>query len=66
MSVRVVNAYVLEIPEFQLPADPDPPVSGTGTIEQTLTGKAVLPAGSTSEYQFRCRYSEYSKVRVFN
>ena len=56
----------LEIPEFQLTADPDPAVADTGIIEQTLTGKAVIPEGRTSEYLFRCRYSEYSKVRVFS
>ena len=70
LSQSGLGAYpyetVLEIPEFQLTADPDPAVADQGVITQVLTGKAVRPGNQAHEYLWRCLYSEYVAVHDFS
>ena len=54
-----------ELEECQLTADPDPAVSDTGTITQTVTMKGVRGRRNI-EYLIRARYSEYDRVRTYD
>ena len=58
--------FAIEMDECQLTADPDPAVADTGTITQTVTTKAVRSDSRPTEYQFRTRYSDYDRVRVYS
>lgn len=55
---------VLDIPEAQLTADPDPAVTDTGTIVQNVILKAIKPniANIDYEYRFIARYSDYTAL----
>ena len=56
---------VFEMPECQLTADPDPAITDTGQITQTLTMKAVRPRTGL-EYRVVARYSEYEEVKDYS
>ena len=53
---------VLDIPEAQLTADPDPAVTETGTITQNVILKAIKPTNINYEYRFIARYSDYEAL----
>ena len=59
---------ILEVPEMQLTADPDPPVTDQGIIYQNVVMKAVEPKNinvTPYDYRFIARYSDYTPVRTY-
>ena len=59
---------ILEVPEMQLTADPDPSVTDFGTIFQNVVAKAIQPENESIEYDYRfiARFSSYAVLADLN